>query len=79
MGRVAVRGNRPTLELRAVFAANFRRVRQSKSLTQRQIAGVPQKTVSAAELGRVDLRLSTMARMALALGEDVAALLAMPV
>jgi transcriptional regulator with XRE-family HTH domain len=62
------------LQLRRLFAANFRRLRAEKGLKQRDL-GIPQKTVSAAESGRSDLMLSTMARLAEAVGADVPALL----
>lgn len=70
--------DRCALDLRELFAENFRRLRLGKRLSQRQVTGVSQKTVSAAELSLADLRLSTMVRMADALGEEVAALLEKP-
>ncbi len=79
MGKQTGRNRRAALMLRETFAENFRHVRQAKKLSQRQIIGVSQKTVSAAELASADLRLSTMVKLALATGVDVSTLLIMPV
>jgi transcriptional regulator with XRE-family HTH domain len=61
--------------LRATLADNFRRIRQHRRLTQRQIAGVAQKTVSAVELATLNPTLSTISRLADGLGVSVAVLL----
>jgi transcriptional regulator with XRE-family HTH domain len=56
------------------FGRSLRRLRRAKELSQDAL-GVPQTTVSNIEHGNSNANILTMARLALAVGGDVAAML----
>lgn len=64
-----------SLELRQILAENIRRVRQALQLSQRQINGLAQKTVSAIELGTQNPTLSTIGRLSSCCGVPASLLL----
>ena len=65
-------------DLRLVFGRNCRAVRIQKGLTQHQlglIIGIAQQAVAQIELGKTNITLETMVRMALAVDRDLVSLL----
>jgi transcriptional regulator with XRE-family HTH domain len=62
-------------DLRPVFGNKILRARHRKRLSQRELDGVNQKTVSSAERGAVNLSLAVMEKLARAVGAEVATLL----
>ncbi len=74
-------GDVPATELQTRFGCNFRTLRKRAGLTQTQVAeraGIHQKEVSQVELGKVNLTLGTMHRLARVVDGDVTHLLAEP-
>lgn len=61
-------------DIRRVVGTRIRRVREAKGLLQRDLArdaSLPVRTVGRIERGEVDVRISTLAKIAKALGEPL--------
>ena len=74
-------GDVPTTELQERFGYNLRLIRKRVGLTQMQVAersGIHQKEISQVELGKVNLTLGTMQRLAKVVDHDVTSLLGAP-
>lgn len=68
----------PAAKLHERFGRNFRLLRKNAGLTQIQVAqisGMHQKEISQVELGKANLTLGTMERLAKAIDHDVTNLL----
>ena len=68
----------PAVELQCRFGHNFKTLRMRAGLTQMQVAersGIHQKEISQVELGKVNLTLATMHRLARVVEHDVTSLL----
>lgn len=68
-------------ELQERFGCNFRAFRKRAGLTQMQVSersGIHQKEISQVELGKVNLTLGTMQRLARVVDHDVPSLLGIP-
>ncbi len=71
-------GDVPSTELQERFGWNLRFVRKRAGLTQTQLAersGIHQKEISQVELGKVNLTLGTMQRLAKVVDHEVTSLL----
>lgn len=68
----------PATELQERFGFNFRMFRKRAGLTQQQVSeqsGIHQKEISQVELGKVNLTLGTMQRLARVVDRNVTGLL----
>lgn len=62
---------------RHILARNLRRLRRAQKMTQEQLAnaaGLRQALISELELGKLDVRIDTLSRLATALGSSMAEL-----
>ena len=78
----AMRTKSLSTDLRIAFGRHCRAARIEKGLTQHQlglIIGMAQQNVAQAELGRANITLETMVRVALAVNRDLVSLLGLAV